>query len=102
MAFATAQGIKPSRFWKANTRFAAKSRSRNKGLNQRLNHHKQRVQHEPAVSAMLDRLLHHGHLLKCGPRSWRAKAGPTNPNCRPIAGKAVLAPYSRGPVGMWN
>jgi len=27
-----------------------------------------------AVSAMLDRLLHHGHLLKCGPRSWRTKA----------------------------
>ena len=23
-----------------------------------------------AVSAMLDRLLRHGHLLKCGPRSW--------------------------------
>ena len=28
-----------------------------------------------AVSAMLDRLLHHGHLLKCGPRSWRTKTG---------------------------
>jgi DNA replication protein DnaC len=26
-----------------------------------------------AVTAMLDRLLHHGHVLKCGPRSWRAK-----------------------------
>lgn len=26
-----------------------------------------------AVSSMLDRLLHHGHVLKCGPRSWRAK-----------------------------
>jgi len=26
-----------------------------------------------AMSAMLDRLLHHGHVLKCGPRSWRAK-----------------------------
>jgi DNA replication protein DnaC len=26
-----------------------------------------------AVSAMLDRLLHHGHVLKCGPRSWRTK-----------------------------
>ncbi|MGO9271088.1 MAG: IS21-like element helper ATPase IstB [Terriglobia bacterium] len=26
-----------------------------------------------AVSAMLDRLLHHGHLLKCGPRSYRTK-----------------------------
>jgi DNA replication protein DnaC len=29
-----------------------------------------------AVSAMLDRLLHHGHVLKCGPRSWRTKSPP--------------------------
>ncbi|MBV8523390.1 MAG: IS21-like element helper ATPase IstB [Acetobacteraceae bacterium] len=29
-----------------------------------------------AVTAMLDRLLHHGHVLKCGPRSWRTKAAP--------------------------
>jgi DNA replication protein DnaC len=28
-----------------------------------------------AVSAMLDRLLHHGHVLKCGPKSWRTKTG---------------------------
>lgn len=27
----------------------------------------------PTVTAMLDRLLHHGHTLKCGPRSWRIK-----------------------------
>jgi DNA replication protein DnaC len=27
-----------------------------------------------AITAMLDRLLHHGHVLKCGPRSWRTKA----------------------------
>ena len=27
-----------------------------------------------AVTALLDRLLHHGHILKCGPRSWRTKA----------------------------
>ena len=26
-----------------------------------------------AVSAMLDRLLHHGHVLNCGPHSWRTK-----------------------------
>jgi DNA replication protein DnaC len=26
-----------------------------------------------AVTAMLDRLLHHGHILKCGPKSWRTK-----------------------------
>ncbi len=25
------------------------------------------------ICAMLDRLLHHGHVLKCGPRSWRTK-----------------------------
>lgn len=28
----------------------------------------------PAVSSMLDRLLHHGHVLKFGPRSWRTKS----------------------------
>jgi DNA replication protein DnaC len=26
-----------------------------------------------AVSATLDRLLHHAHVLKCGPRSWRTR-----------------------------
>ena len=26
-----------------------------------------------AVAAMLDRLLEHGHVLKCGPRSWRTR-----------------------------
>ena len=26
-----------------------------------------------AVTAMLDRLLYHGHVLKCGPLSWRTK-----------------------------
>ncbi len=31
-----------------------------------------------AVSAMLDRLLHHGHVLKCGPRSWRTKTAVTS------------------------
>ena len=36
-----------------------------------------------AVSAMLDRLLHHGHLLKCGPRSWRTK---TDLPAEPVAG----------------
>lgn len=29
-----------------------------------------------AVGSMLDRLLHHGHILKCGPRSWRTKTAP--------------------------
>ena len=27
-----------------------------------------------AVTAMLDCLLHHGHILKCGPRSWRTRS----------------------------
>jgi len=27
-----------------------------------------------AVTAMLDRILHHGHVLKCAPRNWRTKA----------------------------
>jgi DNA replication protein DnaC len=30
-----------------------------------------------AVTAMLDRILHHGHVLKCGPRSWRTKSAGT-------------------------
>jgi DNA replication protein DnaC len=30
-----------------------------------------------AVAAMLDRILHHGHVLKCGPRSWRTKSAVT-------------------------
>lgn len=30
-----------------------------------------------AVTAMLDRLLHHGHLLKCGPKSWRTRSAQT-------------------------
>jgi DNA replication protein DnaC len=29
-----------------------------------------------AVTALLDRLLHHAHVLKCGPRSWRTKVHP--------------------------
>jgi DNA replication protein DnaC len=28
-----------------------------------------------ATTAMLDRLLHHAHVVKCGPRSYRTKAG---------------------------
>ena len=26
-----------------------------------------------AVTALLDRLLHHAHVLTCGPRSWRTR-----------------------------
>jgi DNA replication protein DnaC len=32
-----------------------------------------------AVGTMLDRLLHHAHVLKCGPRSWRTKSAPMSP-----------------------
>jgi DNA replication protein DnaC len=32
-----------------------------------------------AVSSMLDRLLHHGHVLKCGPRSWRTRSAAALP-----------------------
>jgi len=35
-----------------------------------------------AVSAMLDRMLHHGHVLKCGPRSWRTKTGLPDPEVK--------------------
>ena len=30
-----------------------------------------------AVSVVLDRLLHHGHVLKCDPGIWRTKTGLT-------------------------
>jgi DNA replication protein DnaC len=30
-----------------------------------------------AVTALLDRLLHHAHVITCGPRSWRTKLHPT-------------------------
>jgi len=30
-----------------------------------------------ATTAMLDRLLHHAHVLKCGPKSWRTKLSTT-------------------------
>jgi DNA replication protein DnaC len=30
-----------------------------------------------AVTSRLDRIPHHGHVLKCGPRSWRTKAAVT-------------------------
>jgi DNA replication protein DnaC len=42
-----------------------------------------------SVSSMLDRMLHHGHVLKCGPRSWRTKAITTVPE------KAILAGGSK-------
>ena len=37
-----------------------------------------------AVTAMLDRLLHHGHVLKCGPRSWRTKLAAGYSDGKPV------------------
>ncbi len=44
-----------------------------------------------AVTAMLDRLLHHGHVIKCRPRSWRTKTG-TKPKVWP-----PKSPHDRNP-----
>jgi hypothetical protein len=52
------------------------------------------------VTAMLDRILHHGHVLKCGPRSWRTKAAATTAGRRsvsPIAGHTGLRPAPATP-----
>ncbi len=38
-----------------------------------------------AVTAMLDRLLHHGHVLKCGPRSWRTKTAAGSTEGKPLS-----------------
>jgi len=35
-----------------------------------------------AVSALLDRLLHHAFVLTCGPRSWRTHSRPSSPDPR--------------------
>lgn len=32
-----------------------------------------------AVSSIPDRLLHHGHVLQCGPKSWRTKTAGVAP-----------------------
>ena len=37
-----------------------------------------------AVTALLDRLLHHAHILKCGPRSWRTRVQTTLPTEDPV------------------
>ena len=42
-----------------------------------------------AVTALLDRLLHHAHVLKCGPRSWRTKV---HTDLRPEGRKYDAAP----------
>jgi DNA replication protein DnaC len=38
-----------------------------------------------AVSALLDRLLHHAHVLKCGPKSWRTHRATRAPAAEPDA-----------------
>jgi hypothetical protein len=57
----------------------------------------------PHVSALLDRLLHHAHVLKCGPKSYRTRAGreeSAHPRNRADhrAGGALQAPRPRSAV----
>lgn len=37
-----------------------------------------------AVTALLDRLLHHAHVLKCGPKSWRTRLRADLPSEQPV------------------
>jgi DNA replication protein DnaC len=47
-----------------------------------------------AVTALLDRLLHHAHILKCGPRSWRTK----DPGRLAPAGASAVNLYRSRPL----
>jgi hypothetical protein len=53
-----------------------------------------------AVTALLDRLLHHAHVLKCGPRSWRTKVAA---DLRPEGAANRTHPVSAaaGKCGIW-
>ena len=53
-----------------------------------------------AVTAMLDRLLHHGHVLKCGPRSWRTKTGSPRRNDTMTKAKTKKDAGQRTPGGV--
>jgi len=44
-----------------------------------------------AVTAMLDRLLHHGHVPKCGPRSWGTKTDLPAESSAGYLGRSPLA-----------
>ena len=49
-----------------------------------------------AVTALLDRLLHHAHVLKCGPRSWRTRVQTTGSPQTGVDGpEAVLVRRAR-------
>ena len=51
-----------------------------------------------AVTTMLDRVLHHGHVLKCGPRSWRTKTDSSD-----TAGEVPVMMRTRGRGdGLWK
>ena len=55
-----------------------------------------------AVTAMLDRLLHHGHVLKCGPRSGAQNKLASGGVCRvkqPSPGPSPLAGFAMTTVG---
>ena len=51
-----------------------------------------------AVTAMLDRLLHHGHILKCGPRSWRSRENKALKRPQPMRYSLYTYP-GRSPYG---
>lgn len=46
-----------------------------------------------SVSSMLDRTMHHGHVLKCGSRSWRTKAITIIFSVSPSGGKPGLCSH---------
>ena len=50
-----------------------------------------------AVTALLDRLLHHAHVLTCGPRSWRTRLHGSEPN--PSCGVHRSPPRAVEPPG---
>src|SRR5262249_2844184 len=59
-----------------------------------------------AVTAMLDRLLHHGHVLECGPRSWRTRNGLAGSGGKeveePCPGPSPLAGFDMTTIGRFS
>ncbi len=55
-----------------------------------------------AVSAMLDRLLHHGHILNCGPRSWRTKTAMNSRNGSQALADGVEASVRASSAGLFS
>ena len=52
-----------------------------------------------AVTAMLDRILHHGHVLKCGPKSWLNQIGGHHHGASGMTGRGPNQPAAaRNPI----